>query len=271
MRFIYLLDNNDEPITQIIYLSRSKKGTSIHFSCCVKGLRNYTHTHTHTHTHTQRHTQGHTRTRRGLARLKKLMAQQSPGHNASLHPLISAESTERRRKKKRGGDGEVGGQRAQKKKRGREDESGGRDRKMNWETRRGSNKKRKGRKSARGKRGWRRRRRRMTHWGEEKEECMFASHLQWRRTAWQSSDACWMTISPPLSGGCLFFFFFLPSFPILSFLGREHFASLALRRVLEKKLTMRGDFHTWQSIFSTAIWASCKFVRPEPIPRHLGR
>ena len=50
-----------------------------------------------------------------------------------------------------------------------------------------------------------------------------------------------------------FFFFFLPSFPILSFLGREHFASLALRRVLEKKLTMRGDFHTWQSIFSTAI------------------
>ena len=78
--------------------------------------------------------------------------------------------------------------------------------------------------------------------------------------------------SPLLSQvAAFFFFFFLPSFPILSFLGREHFASLALRRVLEKKLTMRGDFHTWQSIFSTAIWASCKFVWPEPIPRHLGR
>ena len=58
MRFIYLLDNNDEPITQIIYLSRSKKGTSIHFSCCVKGLRNYTHTHTHKDTHKDTHGHG---------------------------------------------------------------------------------------------------------------------------------------------------------------------------------------------------------------------
>lgn len=64
-----------------------------------------------------------THTRSGPS--EKRMAQQSPGHNASLHPLISAERIERRRKK-RGGNKEVGGQRElyKKKQESREREQG---------------------------------------------------------------------------------------------------------------------------------------------------
>lgn len=45
----------------------------------------YKHTHTHACTDTYRHIT-HTRSEPS----EKRMAQQSPGHNASLHPLISA-------------------------------------------------------------------------------------------------------------------------------------------------------------------------------------
>lgn len=56
----------------------------------------YKHTHTHACTDTYRHIT-HTRSEPS----EKRMAQQSPGHNASLHPLISAERIERRRGKKK--------------------------------------------------------------------------------------------------------------------------------------------------------------------------
>lgn len=63
----------------------------------------------HVHTNTQNTQTAHTQ---GLNPSEKRMAQESPGHNASLHPLISAERIERRRKK--GENGEV--ERAKKKK-----------------------------------------------------------------------------------------------------------------------------------------------------------
>lgn len=53
------------------------------------------------------------------------MAQESPGHNASLHPLISAERTESRRKK-----GENRGVERAKKEEEEEEESGESDRKI---------------------------------------------------------------------------------------------------------------------------------------------
>lgn len=65
--------------------------------------------HTHTHKHARR--AGTARTQ-GLNASEKRMAQQTPGHNASLHPLISSERIEGRRKK--GGNREV--ERAKRKK-----------------------------------------------------------------------------------------------------------------------------------------------------------
>lgn len=145
----------------------------------VIGLCKHIHMHEHTHdTHTK------------SSPSEKRMAQQSPGHNASLHPLISAERIERRRKK--GRNREVGGQRAKRRRKRKEKvekekcpqssvNRGTQREKTAGKTRREKEtRKTKGRKVDRrgGKRA-----RSMAQQREEKEECMFASHLQWRRTA----------------------------------------------------------------------------------------
>lgn len=169
----------------------------------------------------------------------KRMAQQSPGHNASLHPLISAERIEERRKK--GKNREVGGQGAKRRKKKRKGK-----RRRKWRDREremptewtgacrekkkktvGKTRKEKETRKMKDRKVDRRggkKARRIAQQREEKEECMFASHLQWRRTAWQPSDACWMTISSPLSGG----WFIFPLLAFLSFLGRKHFTFLVL-------------------------------------------
>lgn len=135
----------------------------------------------HTHMSTQTHTDStHTQ---GLNPSEKRMAQESPGHNASLHPLISAERTERRRKK--GENREL--ERAKKKRRRRKREKMERVigkcteralKKIADKTRKGNKEMKESKKERRRKQN-----RRITRWRREKEKHMFASHLQWRRTA----------------------------------------------------------------------------------------
>ena len=126
-------------------------------------------------TYTYRRAHTHTHTTQSLKPSEKRMAQHSPGHSASLHPLISAERIERRKK-----GGYRVGARAEKRV-----ESGERD------------SSRTDQESKQMKESKEETRRRMTWWKGEKEERMFASHLQWRRTDSHQTPAEWQ--SPSLS------------------------------------------------------------------------
>lgn len=193
-----------------------------------------------------RNTDTHKRTRSSPS--AKRMAQQSPGHNASLHPLISAERIEERRRK--GKNREVGGQGAKRKGVG-----GGKEREMPTEqtercTEEENSRKHQKRRRVKDRRGGKTARTRAQQ-RDENEERMFASHLQWRRTAWQPSDACWMTISSlPLSSLRWLLLPFLLSLALLSFLGRKPFTFLRPTTSLKLAMCCVGPaqrFHSWQS------------------------
>lgn len=96
-------------------------------------------------------------------------------HSTHSSPLRGLREEERR--------GKIERWREQKKKKRKEGESGESDRKMPTETAKktADMTRKEGKESKKERR--RKQRRRMTQWRGEKEKRMFASHLQWRRTA----------------------------------------------------------------------------------------